>query len=148
MAVDAKDDFELSMSCTKKDWRKFLADIAYTCNVNINWASEINPTVSSLMLNYICHLSPLAFTQSKLFVAQDKFQDIKPDGLRRVFREFVNTAFGCVCLHCNYIYEIGKIFNCSKFMFQMRHLNTIKYIKLSMKKLKAAIGREQLWYHG
>lgn len=57
MAVDTKDDYELSISCTRKDWRKFLADIAYTCNVNINWASESNPIVSSWMLNKFFHSS-------------------------------------------------------------------------------------------
>lgn len=90
-AVDVRNDYKAANTCAKKDWKKFLADIASTCGVTIDYNSPTNPTVSETL--FLLIIISIHLMKKKIFVEQKKFKKVKSDELKRVFVECANTIY-------------------------------------------------------
>lgn len=53
MAINVRNNYEAANTCAKKDWKKFLANVASTCGITIDYNSRTNPTVSAIGFPFI-----------------------------------------------------------------------------------------------
>ncbi|XP_031617422.1 uncharacterized protein LOC116337179 [Contarinia nasturtii] len=79
-STNKKDDPEEFVLDAQRDWRKFLSDISPLFGIRINWASSRNPI--------------------------NLYKNIQPEGLKRVFLEFIKTAYVDRELNYDKVYRI------------------------------------------